>query len=81
MRTYLRVPELSSSLVPPNTLKAASTPPSITYTPSKRWDLRLNITNLLSNRVLDPIDVSFAGNDVIYVRAPISASMTLRLHY
>ena len=53
----------------------------ITYTPSKRWDLRLNITNLLSNRVLDPIDVSFAGNDVIYVRAPISASMTLRLHY
>jgi hypothetical protein len=30
---------------------------------------------------LDPIDVSFAGNDVIYVRAPISASMTLRLHY
>ena len=52
----------------------------ITYAPSKRWDVRLNITNLFSNRVLDPIDVSFAGNDVIYVRAPISASLTVRWH-
>jgi outer membrane receptor protein involved in Fe transport len=53
----------------------------ITYTPSKRWDLRFNVTNLTNNRILDPIDVSFAGNDVIYVRPPISASLTFRLHY
>jgi outer membrane receptor protein involved in Fe transport len=53
----------------------------ITYTPSKRWDVRLNITNLFNHRILDPIDVSFAGNDVIFVRPPISASLTLRVHY
>jgi outer membrane receptor protein involved in Fe transport len=52
----------------------------ITFTPSKRWDLRLNITNLTNQRVLDPIDTSFAGNDVIYVRAPIAASITIRAH-
>jgi outer membrane receptor for monomeric catechols len=53
----------------------------IGYAPTKRWDVRLNITNLTNNRILDPIDTSFAGNDVIYVRAPISASLTIRLHY
>jgi outer membrane receptor protein involved in Fe transport len=53
----------------------------IAYAPTKRWDVRLNITNLMNNRILDPIDTSFAGNDVIYVRAPISASLTIRLHY
>jgi outer membrane receptor protein involved in Fe transport len=51
------------------------------YAPSKRWDVRLNVTNLTNNRILDPIDTSFAGNDVIYVRAPISASLTIRVHY
>jgi outer membrane receptor protein involved in Fe transport len=53
----------------------------LAYAPSKRWDVRLNVTNLTNNRILDPIDTSFAGNDVIYVRAPISASLTIRLHY
>jgi outer membrane receptor for monomeric catechols len=53
----------------------------IAYAPTKRWDARLNITNLTNNRILDPIDTSFAGNDVIYVRAPISASLTIRVHY
>jgi outer membrane receptor for monomeric catechols len=53
----------------------------IAYAPSKKWDVRLNITNLTNNRILDPIDTSFAGNDVIYVRAPISASLTIRVHY
>ncbi len=53
----------------------------LTYTPNKRWDVRLNGTNLTNNRILDPIDTSFAGNDVIYVRAPIAASLTIRLHY
>jgi outer membrane receptor for monomeric catechols len=53
----------------------------IAFAPSKRWDVRLNVTNLTNKRILDPIDTSFAGNDVIYVRAPISAALTIRLHY
>ena len=53
----------------------------IAYAPSKRWDVRLNLTNLTNARILDPIDTSFAGNDVIYVRAPIAAAITIRLHY
>ena len=46
----------------------------------KRWDVRVNVTNLTNNRLLDPIDVTFAGNDQVYVRQPISASITFRLH-
>jgi iron complex outermembrane receptor protein len=53
----------------------------ITYTPSRRWDVRLNIENMTNQRVLDPIDVSFAGNDVVYVRPPVSASITFRMHF
>jgi len=52
----------------------------LSYTPNKKWDVRLNVTNLTNNRILDPIDTSFAGNDVIYVRAPISVSLTIRFH-
>lgn len=52
----------------------------IAYAPSKKWDVRVNVTNLTNNRILDPIDTSFAGNDVIYVRAPISVSLTIRVH-
>lgn len=48
---------------------------------TKRWDVRVNIKNLLNQRILDPIDVSFAGNDTIYVRPPITASLTLRYHF
>jgi len=48
---------------------------------AKTWDVRLNISNLLNERILDPIDVTFAGNDTIYVRPPISASLTVRYHY
>jgi outer membrane receptor for monomeric catechols len=47
----------------------------------KTWDVRLNIKNLLNQRILDPIDVSFAGNDTIYVRPPITASLTVRYHF
>jgi iron complex outermembrane receptor protein len=47
----------------------------------KRWDVRVNVRNITNQRLLDTIDVSFAGNDQIFVRAPISASITLRLHY
>ena len=53
----------------------------IGYAPNKRWDIRINVTNVTNNRILDPIDPSFAGNDVIYVRAPVSASMTVRAHF
>jgi hypothetical protein len=52
----------------------------ITFIPSKRWDVRINLTNFTNQRVLDPIDTSFAGNDVIFVREPIAASLTIRLH-
>jgi outer membrane receptor for monomeric catechols len=45
------------------------------------WNLRLNIKNALNARLLDPIDVSYAGNSLIYVRPPISVSLTLRLRY
>ncbi len=48
---------------------------------TKKWDVRVNVKNLLNSRLLDPIDVSFAGNDLIFVRPPITASITLRLHY
>jgi hypothetical protein len=41
----------------------------------------VNVKNFLNQRILDPIDVSFAGNDVIYVRPPITASITVRLHF
>ncbi len=47
----------------------------------KAWDIRLNIKNLFNQRVLDPIDVSFAGNDTIYVRPPITASITIRYRF
>jgi len=52
----------------------------LTYAPSRKWDARLNVTNLTDARIEDPIDTSFAGNDVIYVRAPISVSLTVRYH-
>jgi hypothetical protein len=40
----------------------------------------VNIKNMTNARLLDPIDVSFAGNDTIFVRPPISASLTVRIH-
>ena len=48
---------------------------------TKRWDVRVNVRNMTDQRLLDTIDVSFAGNDQIFVRSPISASITFRLHY
>jgi hypothetical protein len=47
----------------------------------KTWSIRLNIKNILNQRLLDPIDVSFAGNDVIFVRPPITASVTLQYRF
>jgi len=45
------------------------------------WEVRVNVKNMLNARLLDPIDVSYAGNSLIYVRPPITASITLKLHY
>ena len=42
----------------------------------KTWDVRVNIKNITDSRLIDPIDVSFAGNDTIFVRQPITASFT-----
>lgn len=50
------------------------------YYRQRKWDVQLSIKNIANSRLLDPIDVGFAGNDTIYVRAPISASLTWRLH-
>ena len=47
----------------------------------RNWEVRVNVKNMLNARLLDPIDVSYAGNSLIYVRPPITASITLKLHY
>ena len=31
----------------------------------RRWDVRVNVKNIINKRLLDPIAVSFAGNDTI----------------
>jgi outer membrane receptor for monomeric catechols len=49
----------------------------VTYR-AKHFDVRVNVTNITNSRLLDPIDVSFAGNDTIFVRPPISASISFR---
>jgi hypothetical protein len=45
------------------------------------WDVTVNVKNITNERILDPIDVTFAGNDVVYVRPPITASITLRYRF
>ena len=45
------------------------------------WDVRVNVKNITNKRLLDPIAVSFAGNDAIFVRPPIEASVTFGLHF
>jgi hypothetical protein len=47
----------------------------------KNWDVRINVKNITNSRLLDPIDVSYAGNSLVFVRPPIEASITLRYHY
>jgi outer membrane receptor for monomeric catechols len=51
------------------------------YFKAKTWDVTLNVKNFTNERILDPIDVTFAGNDAIYVRPPITASATIRYHF
>jgi len=47
----------------------------------KTWDVQVNVKNITNERLLDPVDVTFAGNDAIYVRPPITTSITLRYHF
>ncbi len=48
------------------------------YYREKHWDVQVSVKNILNDRLLDPIDVGFAGNDTVYVRPPISAAVTFR---
>jgi hypothetical protein len=47
----------------------------------KAWDVQVNLKNVTNQRLLDPVDVTFAGNDAIFVRPPVSASLTVRYRY
>jgi len=51
------------------------------YFRAKAWDVTVNVKNITDRRILDPIDVTFAGNDAIYVRPPITASITIRYRF
>jgi outer membrane receptor protein involved in Fe transport len=44
----------------------------------KTWDVQINVNNITNARIEDPVDVTFAGNDAIYVREPVNASITFR---
>lgn len=46
----------------------------------KTWDVQINVENITNARIMDPVDVTFAGNDSLYVREPINASITFRYH-
>src|SRR5258708_9027010 len=46
-----------------------------------RWDVQVSVKNMLNAKLFDPIDVGFAGNDVVFYRAPISASLTVRYRF
>jgi len=48
------------------------------YFRQKTWDVSVNIQNITNARILDPVDVTFAGNDVVYIRQPVNASITFR---
>jgi hypothetical protein len=48
---------------------------------TKRWEVQLNVKNIFNKLLYDPVDVTFAGNDTILPRTPITASMTFRRHF
>jgi hypothetical protein len=45
---------------------------------TKKWDVQVSFKNLLNKALYDPIDVSFAGNDVVFRRQGLGASLTFR---
>jgi hypothetical protein len=44
----------------------------------RTWDVQVNVGNITNARIEDPVDVTFAGNDSLYVREPVNASITFR---
>ena len=48
---------------------------------AKRYSVQVSVKNLTNARLYDPIDVTFAGNDEIMPRPPISASVTVRYFF
>jgi iron complex outermembrane receptor protein len=47
----------------------------------KRWDVQVNVQNITNTRIVDPVDVTFAGNNILFVREPVNASITFRFHF
>ena len=47
----------------------------------KGWDVHVNINNITNQRILNTIDVTFAGNDLIFVDEPVNASITFHYHF
>ncbi len=48
---------------------------------TKKYLVQVSMKNLTNARLLDPIDVTFAGNDEIMPRPPITASLTVRYYF
>ncbi len=48
---------------------------------TKKYSVQVSVKNLTNARLFDPIDVTFAGNDEIMPRPPISASLTVRYFF
>jgi outer membrane receptor protein involved in Fe transport len=48
---------------------------------TKRYSVQVSVKNFTNARLYDPIDVTFAGNDEIMPRPPITASLTLRYYF
>jgi len=47
----------------------------------KNWDAQLNLSNLTNERFYDTVDITFAGNDLIFARPLITASLTIRYRF
>ncbi len=48
---------------------------------TKKYAIQISVKNLTNARLYDPIDVTFAGNDEIMPRPPVSASLTVRYFF
>jgi outer membrane receptor for monomeric catechols len=48
---------------------------------TKRYSVQVSVKNFTNARLYDPIDVTFAGNDEIMPRPPITSSVTFRYFF
>ena len=48
---------------------------------TKRYLVQVSVKNFTNALLFDPIDVTFAGNDQVMPRPPITASLTLRYYF